>query len=184
MSTSISPTSLLASDPYSSLTNASSQNASTTAAGTVSTGSITTASPDASSSSSSANPLVQDLASLFQALASGNVSAAQSDITKIKADLGTQESSVKPNSSSSVGTGHAIRHHNSASSSSDSNTSSAAESTFGSTSTAQSTSPLDALLTQISNSLSSGSTGGALLDLASFLVQNGAGSGNLINTIV
>jgi uncharacterized membrane protein (UPF0136 family) len=42
-------------------------------------------------------------------------------------------------------------------------------------------SPLDTLVDKISDSLSSGSVSGALQDLASYLVQNGQGSGTLIN---
>ena len=43
-------------------------------------------------------------------------------------------------------------------------------------------SPLDKLLSDISTSLSTGNTSGALTDLASFLVQSGQSSGNLVNT--
>jgi hypothetical protein len=52
---------------------------------------------------------------------------------------------------------------------------------------AQTGSPLDALIGKISDSLNSGSVQGALQDgaqhdLANFLVENGQGTGNLINT--
>jgi hypothetical protein len=43
------------------------------------------------------------------------------------------------------------------------------------------TSPLETLINQISTSLSSGSTQGALQALASFLVQNGQGTGSLVD---
>jgi hypothetical protein len=46
----------------------------------------------------------------------------------------------------------------------------------------QATSPLNTLVKNISNALSSGSVQGALQDLANYLVQNGQGSGGLINT--
>jgi len=44
------------------------------------------------------------------------------------------------------------------------------------------TSPLNTLVTNISNALNSGSVQGALQDLANYLVQNGQASGGLINT--
>jgi len=50
-------------------------------------------------------------------------------------------------------------------------------------SSTSSSSPLDNLLTQISNSLNStNSTAGSLQDLASYLIQNGQGTGSVVNT--
>jgi hypothetical protein len=51
-----------------------------------------------------------------------------------------------------------------------------------SSSSTQTTSPLDALITKMSASLNSGSVQGALQDLASYLVQAGQGTGSVVNT--
>jgi hypothetical protein len=121
------------------------------------------------------------MASLLSALATGNLSGAQSDITKIKADLKAQQSSSSSDSRSSVKISHGHHHHSSAAAPTDSTSTG---STSATTSTTQSTSPFDSLLSQISSSLSQGSTAGALQDLATFLVQNGQGTGNLVNASV
>jgi len=58
----------------------------------------------------------------------------------------------------------------------------ASDSTSSATSTS-SNSPLDTLLNQISSSLNStNSTSGSIQDLAAYLVQNGQGTGNVVNT--
>jgi hypothetical protein len=49
-------------------------------------------------------------------------------------------------------------------------------------SSTQTASPLNTLVSQISASLSSGSVQGALHDLATYLVQNGQATGGLIDT--
>jgi hypothetical protein len=182
MSISIPSGLLLASDLYTSLTSTTGQATSTTATAAVPTVSSTATSSAASSSTSSTNPLLQDMTSLLQALASGNVSGAQADITKIKADLKAQESSSTSSSGSSVKVTHGHHHHAAETSSSVSISTSSTDSTSDSASSSQSSSPLDSLLSQISGSLRSGSTEGALQDLAGFLVQNGQGTGNLLNT--
>jgi hypothetical protein len=57
-----------------------------------------------------------------------------------------------------------------------------ADTTDTSSSTSTS-SPLDTLLTQIASSLTStNSTAGSLQDLASYLIQNGQGTGTVVNT--
>jgi hypothetical protein len=95
------------------------------------------------------NDLGDDLASLLKDLTSGNTSAAKADVSKVQADLQTQD------------------------------TSSVAATQTGST--------LDALIGKISDSLNAGSVqgapqDGAQHDLATFLVENGQGTGSLINT--
>jgi hypothetical protein len=95
------------------------------------------------------NDLGNDLASLLKDLTSGNTSAAKADVSKVQADLQTQD------------------------------TSSVADAQTGST--------LDALIGKISDSLNGGSVQGAPQegaqhDLANFLVENGQGTGSLINT--
>jgi hypothetical protein len=95
------------------------------------------------------NDLGSDLASLLKDLTSGNTSAAKADVSKVQADLQTQD------------------------------TSSVADTQTGST--------LDALIGKISDSLNAGSVqgapqDGAQHDLATFLVDNGQGTGSLINT--
>lgn len=181
MSISISANSLLATELYASLSSASGKAASTstTAAAAVVPSTSTTAT---TSSATSQSPLVQDMTSLLQALATGNVSGAQSDLTKIQADLKAQESAATSVGSNAVSKGHGHHHHEAAASSADSSATSSSDSTSDSSSTSSTASPLSTLLSQISSSLSTGNTSGALQDLAGFLVQNGEGTGNLINT--
>jgi hypothetical protein len=93
--------------------------------------------------------LDNDLTSLLKDLTSGDTSAAKVDVSKVQADLQTQ------NASSVAG--------------------------------AQTGNPLDTLVGKISDSLNSGSAqgapqDGAQHDLANFLVENGKGTGGLINT--
>jgi hypothetical protein len=93
--------------------------------------------------------LGDDLTSLLKDLTSGNTSKAQVDVSKVQADLQTQD------------------------------TSSVASSQTGR--------PLDNLIDKISDSLNSGIVQGAPQDaaqhdLANFLVENGQGTGSLINT--
>jgi hypothetical protein len=93
--------------------------------------------------------LGDDLTSLLKDLTSGNTSAAQVDVSKVQADLQTQDASSVAN--------------------------------------AQTGSPLDSLIGKISDSLNSGSVhgapqDGAQHDLINFLVENGQGTGSLINT--
>jgi cytochrome c5 len=95
------------------------------------------------------NDLGNDLASLLKDLTSGNTSAAKADVSKVQANLQTQDTS--------------------------------------SVAAAQSGSTLDALIGKISDSLNAGSVQGAPQegpqhDLANFLVENGQGTGSLINT--
>ena len=95
------------------------------------------------------NDLGNDLASLLKDLTSGNTSAAKADVSKVQADLQTQDAS------------------------------SIADAQRGST--------LDALIGKISDSLNAGTVQvapreGAQHDLANFLVENGQGTGSLINT--
>ena len=95
------------------------------------------------------NDLGKDLASLLKDLTSGNTSAAKADVSKVQADLQTQD------------------------------TSSVAGTQTGST--------LDALIGKISDSLDAGSVqgapqAGAQHDLANFLVENGQGTGSLVDT--
>lgn len=93
--------------------------------------------------------LGDDLTSLLKDLTSGNTSAAQVDVSKVQADLQTQDASPVAN--------------------------------------AQTGRPLDSLIGEISDSLNSGTVQGAPQDLAqhdlaNFLVENGHGTGSLINT--
>jgi hypothetical protein len=93
--------------------------------------------------------LGNDLTSLLKDLTSGNTSAAKAGVSKVQAELQTQDAS--------------------------------------SVASAQTGSPLDSLIGEISDSLNSGSVNGAPQDgaqhdLASFLVENGQGTGSLINT--
>jgi hypothetical protein len=95
------------------------------------------------------NGLGTDLASLLKDLASGNTSAAKADVSKVQADLQTQDTSSVPD--------------------------------------AQTGSALDSLIGKISDSLNAGGVQGAPQDsakhdLANFLVENGQGTGSLIDT--
>jgi hypothetical protein len=103
----------------------------------------------AQAASTVSSDLGDDLASLLKDLTSGNTSAAKADITKVQADLQTQDAS-------SVDGG-------------------------------QTGSPLDTLIGKISGSLNSDSLqaeplDGPKHDLANFLVENGQGTGSLVNT--
>ena len=92
--------------------------------------------------------LGDDLTSLLKDLTSGNTSAAQVDVSKVQADLQTQDASSVANAQ---------------------------------------TEAADNLIGKISDSLNSGSVhgapqDGAQHDLINFLVENGQGTGSLINT--
>jgi hypothetical protein len=93
--------------------------------------------------------LGNDLASLLKDMTSGNTYAAKADVSKVQADLQTQDAS--------------------------------------SIASAQTGNSLDTLIGKISDSLNSDSVQGAphddaQHDLANFLVENGQGTGSLVNT--
>jgi hypothetical protein len=126
------------------------------------------------------------MVTLLKALASGDVSGAKSDLAKLKTDLAAQESSD--------GASSLAKDMTSLLKDLTSGNASAAKTDItqiqkdlqsqgaSSTSDSQTTSPLDTLISKMATSLSSGSVQGALQDLASYLVQNGQGSGSLVNT--
>jgi hypothetical protein len=98
---------------------------------------------------SSHSDLDSDLTSLLKDLTSGNTSAAKADVSKVQADLQTQDAS--------------------------------------SIASAQAGGPLNTQIGKISDSLNSDSIQGAPQDqaqhdLANFLVENGQGTGSLVNT--
>lgn len=92
---------------------------------------------------------------MLKALATGDTSGAKSDLAKFQTDLKAQSASSSTNNIASD---------------------------TANTSSTQTGSPLESLLTTISSALNSGNTQSALQDLANYLVQNGQASGGLINT--
>jgi hypothetical protein len=123
---------------------------------------------------------------LLKALASGDISGAKSDLAKLKTDLAAQEST---DDTKSLAKDMASLLKDLASG----NTSAAKtditkvqkdlqSEEASSTSGFQTTNTLDALISKMADSLSSGSVQGALQDLASYLVQNGQASGGLLDT--
>lgn len=144
-------------------------------------------SADSSTSSGETNTLTQDVVALLKALVSGDSTAAQSDVAKLQADLKAQETQDKSGSNLTNDVTSLLKDLTSG------NTSAAETDVTNlqadlnptgtsTTSSTQGPSPLQSLLGKISDALSSGSTQGALQDLASYLVQNGHSTGGLVNT--
>ncbi len=126
------------------------------------------------------------MVTLLKALASGDVSGAKTDLAKLKTDLAAQESSDTSNNLAKDMT--ALLKDLTSGNSTAAKTDLAsvqkdleAEEASSSSST-QTASPLDTLISKMSASLNSGSVQDALQDLASYLVQNGQGTGSLVNT--
>ena len=107
---------------------------------------------DLAAASSGRTTLTSDLTSLLRSLVSGDIGSARNALTQLQADLKAQGATPE-NQSASPGTA----------------------TTTGSNS-------LTRLAEQVSQSLSAGSTTGALQNLASYLVSTGLGSGTLVNT--
>jgi hypothetical protein len=155
---------------------------------TTATGSSTlSTTPDTSTSGNTADTLTEDVVTLLKALANGDVSGAKADLAKLRADLATQ------NGSSAVTKDLAtflkdLASGNTTSAKSDLSqlqTDLQAEELSGKTgvdSTSQTQSPLDQLVAKLSQSLDSGSVESALKDVASYLIQQGQGTGSVVNT--
>jgi hypothetical protein len=149
----------------------------------------TTLSPNTggTSDNDATNPLVQDMVALLKALASGDTSGAKNDLAKLKEDLKAQQTADASGSNITKDVTSLLRDLTSG------NISAAKsdviklqadlkpEDTPTSLS-AQNASPLNSLVSQISDSLSSGSVQGALQGLAAYLVQNGQSTGSLVDT--
>ncbi len=144
-----------------------------------------------STSGSASDSLTQDVVSLLKALATGDVSGAKSDLAKLKSDLDAQSGSSPSTNSVTKDLTSLLKDLASG------NTSAAkadvtslatdvkaqeASAPSGSASGSQTQSPLDTLVAKLTSSLNSGSIGSALQDVASYLIQNGQGSGSLVNT--
>jgi hypothetical protein len=161
--------------------------ASTLTAAATQTTTTHTSSASSSDGSNSLDALTQDIVKLLKDLAAGDVPGAKTDLAKFKADLKAQDAST---ASSNLGKDLTSLLKDLASG----NTSGAktdvsrvqvdlqAQGASGSNG-AQTVSPLNSLVAKISDALSSGSVQGAIKDLSSYLVQQGAGTGGLINTL-
>jgi hypothetical protein len=125
------------------------------------------------------------MVALLKDLASGNVTGAKSDLAKLKADIKAQEP-AESTSSLTKDVTSLLKDLTSG------NTSAAKtditkvqkdlqSEQASSASSAQTNNPLDALISTITASLNSGGIQSALQDLASYLVQNGQGSGSLVD---
>ena len=148
--------------------------------------SLSAASTASGATGSSLDTLTQDMVTLLKALASGDVSGAKTDLAKLKTDLATQESKDTSSTLSKDMTSllKDLTTGNASAAKTDITklkTDLQAEDA-SSSSTSQSTSSLDTLIANMTKSLNSGSVQGALQDLASYLVQNGQGTGSLVNT--
>jgi len=137
--------------------------------------------------------LTQDMVALLKALAAGDVTSAKTDLNTLKKDLATEESTLAVEASKASSSNLTkdvtsllkdLTSGDGASAKSDITQVQAdlkAESTTD-TSGSQTNSALSALIDKMSKSLASGGVQNALQDLASYLVQNGQGTGSLINT--
>jgi len=165
---------------------------STNKTATASAAAVSTTSTAASSTSSTSplDVLTQDMVALLKALTSGDVTGAKSDLAKLKTDLAAQQSAGSTTDATSSLTKDVTSLLKDLTSG---NTSSAktdiakvqkdlqsGDASFASSS--QTTNPLDTLISTITASLNTGGIQGALQDLASYLVQNGQGSGSLVDT--
>jgi predicted HNH restriction endonuclease len=133
------------------------------------------------------------MVALLKALAAGDVTSAKTDLTTLKKDLATEESALSVDVSKASSTNLTkdvtsllkdLKSGDSVSAKSDLAQVKAdlqAASTTD-TSSSDTNNALSALIDKMSKSLSSGSVQGALQDLASYLVQNGQGTGSLVNT--
>lgn len=126
------------------------------------------------------------MVTLLKALASGDTAGAKTDLAKLKTDLKAQEDSSQSSNLSKDMTSFLkdlTSGDTSAAKADLSKVKVDLKAQEASTSSSdQTTSPLDALISKMSDSLSSGSVTGALQDLATYLVQNGQGTGSLVNT--
>jgi len=148
----------------------------------------------ASTTDSALATLTQDMVVLLKALASGDTTSAKTDLTKLKSDLVAEEATLAEQASTSSSNNLTkdvtsllkdLTSGDATAAKADATTVQAdlkAEDASD-TSSSKVTSPLETLIDQISTSLSSGSTQGALQALASYLVLNGQGTGSLVNTI-
>jgi hypothetical protein len=123
---------------------------------------------------------------LLKALAYGDVSGAKSDLAKFKADLKAQASASTSNNLAKdvASLVKDLASGNSSAAKTDLNnvkTDLQGQETAAGTNS-RTASPLESLVTKISDALSTGALQGAVHDLAGYLVQHGQASGSLINT--
>lgn len=150
---------------------------------TSATSDVSTSTTVASSTSSSADVLTQDMVKLLKALASGDISGAKSDLAKLKADLSAQESTDATNTLGKDVTSFLKDLASGDTSAAKTDLSKVQKDlqSVEASSSSQASNPLDSLISKMADSLSSGDVQGALQTLASYLVQNGQGSGGLVN---
>jgi translation initiation factor 2B subunit (eIF-2B alpha/beta/delta family) len=123
-------------------------------------------------------------------LAAGDVSGSKSDLAKVQADLKAQTTSNTSNNFAQDVTSlfNDLASGNSSATKTDVTKltedlqAQEASITSNTQTSTQTVNPLENLLSNISDSLNSGSTQGALQDLANYLVQNGQAAGSLVNT--
>jgi paraquat-inducible protein B len=125
------------------------------------------------------------MVTLLKALASGDISGAKSDLAKLKTDMAAQESTDATNTLAKDVTS-LLKDLTSGNTSAAKTDLSKVQTDLqseeaSSTSSSKTTNPLDSLISKMAASLNSGSVQGALQDLASYLVQNGQGSGSLLD---
>ncbi len=112
----------------------------------------------ASADSTSLTILKKDLADLIKALATGDLSTAKALLAQLQKSLKAQAASKSASAT-------------------------AASTAASKAATISTSSPLEQLLSAISDALNAGSTSDALYSLASYLTQSGNANGNLIDTL-
>jgi hypothetical protein len=127
------------------------------------------------------------MVALLKALVSGDTTGAKDDLAKLKADLKAQQAADTSGANLTKDVTSLLKDltsgNISAAKTDATNLQEDLQPEGASTSsTTQNASSLNNLVSQISDSLSSGSLQGALQDLATYLVQNGQSTGSLVDT--
>jgi septal ring factor EnvC (AmiA/AmiB activator) len=143
-----------------------------------------------STTTDSEDALAQDLVQLFKTLVSGDVDGAKNDLARFQQDLNAQSNraaaastTVSTNETANDPTqvSYEAQKPEQAQTQQNINSQAATGARTVPPSIVTPSSSLDALAGKLSQSLTTGSTSTALQDLATFLIQSGRGSGNLVN---
>ena len=133
-----------------------------------------------SASGSSTDTLAQDMVAILKALALGDGTGAKTGLAKLKADLKAGTTQDGPSLTADVTS--LFKDLVSGNASAANTDISKLQADLKAEHSFSSASPLETLVSKISDALSSGSLHGALKDLTAYLVQNGQSTGSLVNT--
>ena len=125
---------------------------------------------------------------MLKALVSGDATGAKTDLAQLKKDLANAVATVSSGATDTLTNDvvsllkDLVSGNTSGAKTDLGNLQKDLNAADSSSSSTSQTSPLDTLISQMETSLSSGSAQSALQELASYFVQNGLGTGSLMNT--